>query len=422
MTLDTLEIRLPTDQFRSMPIPGQSLGEKPTKLYNCFVKVEDLPPELADWMQVNPRMPQRKGEAKKVTGKVAQRIMNTLRDDPGVFVLKNQGIFVLVDHAEHVKEAGGEGFLVMRLTDKSKHGVVNGGHTLHASLQVVEDGELGEAATPYVRLHILESVDPDRIVDLAEGLNRSLQVKDASLANLEGEFEAIKSAMEGKQGADRISYTMGDEGDIDIQDVLARMAALNVKLYPDEFKSPNVVFGQPNKVLAEFQADIEAEEDKGYSTYRLLTPHVHEILALYDRVASEASKTSHKEPRLGQLGKERGKNKQAKNPKPAPFADGVTIERRFFVGLIYPIFAAFRANIDQKAWAKGKFQWIMPPEELLEETINDLCAVVRTSFYDLNSDPAQVGKQVDRGLLLDPEDDAAPDAPGDAGRGPRSPH
>ena len=37
-------------------------------------------------------------------------------------------------------------------------------------------------------------------------------------------------------------------------------------------------------------------------------------------------------------------------------------------------------------------------------------------------DPAQVGKQVDRGLLLDPEDDAAPDAPGDAGRGPRSPH
>lgn len=37
-------------------------------------------------------------------------------------------------------------------------------------------------------------------------------------------------------------------------------------------------------------------------------------------------------------------------------------------------------------------------------------------------DPAQVGKQVDRGLLLDPEDDADPDAAGDAGRGPRSPH
>lgn len=388
-----LELRLPADQFRSLPIPGQSIGDKPTKLYTCFVKVEDLPSELADWMQVNPRMPQRRGEAKRVNGKVAQRIMNTLREEPALFVLKNQGIYILVEHAEHVKEQGGEGFLVMRLTDKAIHGVVNGGHTLHASLQVVDDGEIGEAAVPYVRLHIMESVDPDRIVDLAEGLNRSLQVKDASLANLEGEFEAIKAAMKGRHGEERISYTMGDPGDIDIQDVLARMAALNVKLYPDESRSPNVVFGQPAKVLADFQQDMAAPDDGGVSAYQLLMQHIHEILSLYDRVASEASKHTQKEPRLGLLGKERGKNKQAKNPKPAPFAEGVEIERRFFVGLIYPIFAAFRANIDQKAWAEGEFRWIMPPEDLLAETINDLCDVVRAAYGDLNNDPAQVGKK-----------------------------
>jgi hypothetical protein len=393
MTTNALEIRLPTDQFRSLPIPGQSIGDKPTKLYNCFVKVEDLPSELADWMQVNPRMPQRRGEAKKVTGKVAQRIMNTLRDDPALFVLKNQGIYILVDHAEHVKEAGGEGFLVMRLTDKSKHGVVNGGHTLHASLQVVEDGEIGEAATPYVRLHILESVDPDRIVDLAEGLNRSLQVKDASLANLEGAFETIKAAMTGKQGADRISYTMGDGGEIDIQDVLARMAALNLKLYPDETKSPNTVFGQPTKVLADFQADIDPEENGGFSAYELMMPQAHEILSLFDRVASETQHYQSKEPRLALLGRKRGKDLLAKKPKDAPFAEDVIIERRYFAGLIYPIFAAFRANIDQAAWQKGVFKWIMPPEELLAETINDLCDVVRAAYTDLNNDPAQVGKK-----------------------------
>jgi hypothetical protein len=164
---------------------------------------------------------------------------------------------VLVEHAEHVKAPGGEGFLVMRLADKAVHGVVNGGHTLLSSLQVVEDGEIGEAATPYVRLHLMESVDPERITALAEGLNRSLQVKDASLANLEGAFELIKNALAGRHGADRVSYTMGDPGDIDIQDVLARMAALNVKLYPDESRSPNTVFGQPAKVLAEFQADVD---------------------------------------------------------------------------------------------------------------------------------------------------------------------
>lgn len=38
-------------------------------------------------------------------------------------------------------------------------------------------------------------------------------------------------------------------------------------------------------------------------------------------------------------------------------------------------------------------------------------------------DPAQVGKQVDRGLLLDPEDSSEPGATGgDTGRTPPSPH
>lgn len=389
----TLELRLPTEQFRSLPIPGQSLGDKPTKLYTCFVKVEDLPTELGDWMQVNPRMPQRRGEARKITGKVAQRIMNTLREEPALFVLKNQGIYVLVDHAEHVKETGGEGFLAMRLTDRSIHGVVNGGHTLLSSLQVVEDGEIGEAATPYVRLHIIESVDPDRITDLAEGLNRSLQVKDASLANLEGEFQVIKDALKGKHGAERVSYTMGDTGDIDIQDVLARIAALNLKLYPDESRSPNAVFGQPAKVLSEFQTDIDPDANGGFSAYAVMMPHVHEILTLFDRVVAETAKYTDKEKRLALLGRRKGKDLLAKNPKPAPFADGVVIDRRFFAGLVYPIFAAFRANMDAKAWAAGEFKWIMPPEELLAETINDLCDVVRAAYGDLNNDPAQVGKK-----------------------------
>jgi hypothetical protein len=124
-----------------------------------------------------------------------------------------------------------------------------------------------------------------------------------------------------------------------------------------------------------------------------MAPHVHEILSLFDRVAAEASRYTAKEPRLALLGRRKGKELLAKKPRPAPFAEDVTIDRRYFVGLVYPIFAAFRANIDHKAWATGEFKWIMPPDELLAETINDLCDVVRAAYGDLNNDPAQVGKK-----------------------------
>ncbi|MEV8025388.1 hypothetical protein [Microbacterium sp. NPDC080220] len=71
-------------------------------------------------------------------------------------------------------------------------------------------------------------------------------------------------------------------------------------------------------------------------------------------------------------------------------------------------------DVDQqlRAWAVGG----------IVAGITFIATLVIMALLLLVIDPAQVAKPVDRGLLLDPEDDAAPDAPGDAGRGPRSPH
>ncbi|WP_082711282.1 AIPR family protein [Methylobacterium indicum] len=388
--MTTLEIRLPTDQYRSMPIPGHTYKGKPSKIATCFVRATDIPPELGDWMDVNPRMPARKRDRQELAGRVARRIVKTLQDTPDLFALKNQGIHVLVDGAEFTNEKGGVGILTLRLTDKSRHGIPNGGHTFFAIREAVEDDESDPPEDAWVRLHVLEHVDPEHITELAEGLNRSLQVDDASLHNLEGKFDLIKDALDGKAGADQISYKMGEPGSVDIQDVLSYMAALNPSLFPgDNGKQPNSIFGQPAKVLKYF-VDEEDGDGGGFST---MLPHLHEILVLWERVLEECARYSTSQPRLALLNRRKGKENQKKSPRPALFAAGRTIDRRVFSGLVYPIFAAFRANVSEKDWKKGKMSWVVDPELLLEETIDQLCAVIRTAYTDNRSDPAVVGKK-----------------------------
>ena len=124
-----------------MPIPGQTYNGKPSKIATCFVRATDVPDDFANWMDVNPRVPAQKKERAQLAGRVARRIVRTLQETPELFALKNQGIFILVDAADHTNEKGGVGMLTLRLTDKGRHGIVNGGHTYFAVREAVEDDE-----------------------------------------------------------------------------------------------------------------------------------------------------------------------------------------------------------------------------------------------------------------------------------------
>lgn len=122
---------------------------------------------------------------------------------------------------------------------------MNGGHTFRAIRQATEDPDRPEPWDAYVRLHILEveGFGASTIAEMAEGLNRSLQVDDPSLENLKGTFDEIKKQLEGKHGASAIAYRQGDPGDIDIQQVLTYMGMLNLKKFPDRKTHPHTLFG-----------------------------------------------------------------------------------------------------------------------------------------------------------------------------------
>lgn len=379
--------RIPTVEYRALPIPFvHAEGGRTPKLGTCYVNVADLPAELKEWLDVNPRIP-RLDKAKHLKGPVAKAIVETLLDEPEMMCVRNNGITLLVQTAEFTKEPGGKGYLSLALSDPQAHGIVNGGHTFAAIQQASEHPDRPTPWDAAVRLHIYENISSRHIADIAEGLNRSLQVDDASLENLQGTFQAIKGALEGKRGADSIAYKQGEPQDIDIQFVLTVMAMLNLDHFPDRKKHPNLLFGQPKAVLQQFVEESKKEKP----SYLILLPKLHDILVLTDLIQKEAS------AHLGKLKVTAGKkgNRVASTKHkdaPAHFAGG-TLGGHIPVGWVHPMLASFRANIDPVKWAAGTFAWLDDPKSLLKATIGEMSELIKLEHKENNGKPAEVGRK-----------------------------
>ena len=54
--LKSVQLQFPTTEFRSHPIPGTDSSRR-VKLATCYVRVDNVPEELGEWMAVNPRIP-----------------------------------------------------------------------------------------------------------------------------------------------------------------------------------------------------------------------------------------------------------------------------------------------------------------------------------------------------------------------------
>ena len=380
-------VRLRTDDYRALPIPYSSQNGKIPKLGTCYVRVEELPESLQDWMKVNPRIPLIDKKT-HLRGPVAKAIVDTLIDEPEMMCVRNNGITLLVEKAEHTKETGGQGILTLTLSDPGAHGIVNGGHTFAAIREASEHASKPDPWNATVRLHIYEGLEAARIPDIAEGLNRSLQVNDASLANLQGTFEDIKAALNGKQGFDQIAYKQGDTEDVDILFVLTLMGMINLSKFPNRKSHPNTLFGQQKAVLQGFVEDA----GKTVPTYKRILPKLHEVLVLSDLVQREAASRMSGRLKVTNSDKQNRVRSPKHKQKPAHFAGG-TIGGHIPVGWIYPMVAAFRANIDPKKWDDGEFEWLDEPISVLDATIAEMCEIITQEHTDNKNKPAEVGRK-----------------------------
>jgi len=379
---------VPTSEYRSLPIPGL-LG---TRVGDCFVKVTELPEELDRFMEVNPRVPNRTQKG-VLSGPVIKGIQETLTDNPEDMSIKNQGIYLLVHDASFAKAHGGTGNLTVTLSDPTRHGIVNGGHTFAAIRDAIENADEQEAesiARAYVRLHILQGIDESKVAEIAEGLNRSKQVDDPSLANLQGHFDRIRQVMSGRPGASAIAYHQGAEGDVYIAEILVFLEMFNRERF-DRKKHPHYLYSRTKSALDFYQRDLDSKP----SPVDLLLPRLPEILQLSDMIRREtpaAAKRVGFEFGLMKIAKKtRAGAKSHRKNVPLLFL-GSTMSHRVPSGWLYPMLAAFRANVDWDL-QKGRFEWKVPLEKLVPAVIEDLVGICVTEHKDNSLQPDKVGKR-----------------------------
>jgi hypothetical protein len=337
---------------------------------------------------VNPRIPKRT-KTGRLQGPVAKGIIDTLENEPDKFVLKNQGVWLLAKKTAFVKEKGGGAILSVQFEDPELHGLVNGGHTFLAIQQVMsEQDHDGDPIGAWVRLHIMENVDPDDIMEMAEGLNRSIQVDDPSLEHLKGTFEKIKEALEGKRGANQVMYFQGDVGSIDVQTLLQYMSLLDLSRYPDRKAHPHRIFGRQKVALDLFRTD-QAED--GEHVFDRIIPRLHEIMVLTDEIQKGFATY------LAQLkitsAKQNDRVASAPHKKLAAHFAGGTLGGKIPLSWIFPALASLRANVDPEAWEKGKFQWRMDPVKLIEASMEEWAQIIRQEHQDSRGKIAEVGRR-----------------------------
>ena len=377
---------VPTHEYRSLPIPGLD----GTKVGDCFVSVTSLPEELDRFMEVNPRVPNRTQKG-ILSGPVVKGITETLVESPEDMAIKNQGIYLLVEDATFNRATGGNGQLSITLADPARHGIVNGGHTYAAIRDAIENADEMERkniSRAYVRLHILQGIDEQKVAEIAEGLNRSKQVDDPSLANLQGHFDNIREVMKGKPGESAIAYHQGSEGEVYIVELLVFLEMFNRDRF-DRKKHPHYLYSRTKSALEFYQKDLELRP----SPLEVLVPKLPEILELCDLIQRETPAAA---KRVGfefgrmKTGKHRAGAKTNKNIL-LPFLNS-TMNYRVPKGWLYPMLAAFRADV---AWdvRQGKFEWKVPLKKLVPAVIDDLVGVCVTEHRDNNLQPDKVGKR-----------------------------
>lgn len=382
-----LKVTVPADDLKLLEIPG--VGH--AKLGVCYVRVTDLPDSLDDYMEINPRVPSRT-KAGVLSGPVVKGILETLRENPHEMVIKNQGIYVLVDEVGFQKTAGARGQLMLTFSDPGRHGIINGGHTYAAIREAIEtaEGEEAEALkTAFVRLHIFQGIDADFVPEIAEGLNRSKQVDDPSLSNLQGEFDTIRKVLRGVPGAEQIAYHQGDEGSVYISELLVYLSMFNQNRY-DEKRHPNGLYNRQALGLKYFSEDMAGA--RAYEN--ALIQRLPDFLWLADSIRKlTPAAARHNNFRFGRA--KIGTTERAGNAKhkgtPLPFI-AETVNYRVPNGWVYPMLAAFRANLQLTESGKA-LVWKMPLAQILPDVIDDLVGVCVSEHKDNNTRPELIGKR-----------------------------
>jgi len=307
---------------------------------------------------------------------IYKEIRSSLIQEEPTFHLKNKGITIVAKSVKHNE------------TDKSytvkfgdEDGIVDGGHTYRIIQESIEECPEEQ----FVKIEILTGLDKDLIVDIARGLNTSVQVQQMSLENLKKSFDWIKLELNDTTYAKRIAYKENEEGDFTIRDIISFMTLFNIDLFPERDGHPKVAYTSKEECLNKYI--------KNEASYKKLRPILKDILELYDYIQYNCGKlyNSKYEGKAGKLkffqDKKRSKfqfifiNKESK--------------LKLFDGALYPILGAFRCLIEKNP-KDGTYRWktksFTKVKELFDVVGGDLINVTKNTSDNRGRNPNAIGK------------------------------
>jgi len=377
------QLVFPAVSFRRIPSPSDAQSQRS---YVAVVNVFDLP-DFSEWRKVNVR-------DSRETGSVPKAIRQTLEEDADMFFFMNRGLVVT---AEAVSFDTENALLTLRLSNRSLHGLLDGGHTYTVIKRYCEQTDralLSAEEQAFVRLELLEGFGPEEIVDIVEARNTSNQVKDQSLLELQQKFEGIKNAVAGHPYADLIAYKEyeilqgTDENGrkpkpIDIREIVALLTVMNKDLYGDN-NHPVIAYSQKAQCLNRFRDNPKS--------YEKLYPLLPEILRLWDVIVRdmrdwyESAKAN--QGQGARFGKITGV--QPSKPSKLYFLGGAS-DDTIPTAFTYPVLASLRAFLEEKngvlAWGKN-----LDPVRSLESGLGEqLTEVVISNALEMRN-PTKQGK------------------------------
>jgi hypothetical protein len=388
----TIRFKLSKDYLRKLELePG-------VLVYHMYPTLDIwLGRELPD--DVNPRS----HEEEAVKGNVPKAIRETLKETPRDFYLANRGATVLLESLTFNPDTQTvEMVLADYEGDSANQGIADGGTSdaVIARIQKEAALELGfddfrklsaEQVPTFLsesRFHIEAIVglkDRDRIRKLVHGRNKSIQVKEWTINDFQGDFQWMKNVLEDSRSPfkGKIGYEENAIADVGILEVIAILTLFH-PAYNEKGKAPTTAYSSRGSL------NNKLTNQEFAPGYKSLSPVMLDILKLHDFVYCNFQKSHDQAIPGGRLGR-RGKAGNRIFPQRKirlPLTDKES-DREVPNGVLYPLLASLRALIQ---FENDQAKWRTDPVKFFEDHGGELVETLFSQLESLGNNPQTLGK------------------------------
>jgi hypothetical protein len=365
------------ESFRKLPDP---ITPDDRERYFAFCNTKNLPADFP--METNPR---EQNLNSKVAKKIKEGFFNVKDGEAStenpLFHLLNRGLLISAGSADFNNH---NSMLTIEMTDPWRHGLVDGGHTYR--IVTSKDGQ--EPLVPqFITLEIITGVEDD-FEAIAGARNTSVQVKQKSLAELEGKLDIVHELVEGTPFEKEIAYVENEDKPIDVENVIALLTLFHTKIHGEA--QPWYTYSIKARTL-----QVYLDHERSYAGLAPIAPKIFQLHDHIKRTFSDYYKsvTGGSFGRLGalkEIGYKDGKLSYPLYFSPRKNGDFEKIAHDIPGGFVYPILGAMRVLAEPDA--KGKYKWLTEPISFYDTVASKLVELTMLASGEFGRNAMAVGK------------------------------